>query len=147
MSPEQTERPAHRFAEGLAQYRAGAKDAALAYFQRAARDHPDDAEACYFLGLILFKLGRHQEAIAPLRRSADLVPAEDALVKLAMAQGQTKDMDACLATLQEAARKLPGSAEVRAYLGTTLRTLDRLEEALEAYRAALALNPEHVPAL
>jgi tetratricopeptide (TPR) repeat protein len=147
MSPEQTERPAHRFAEALAEYRAGAKEAALAFFERTARDHPDDAEALYYQGLILFKLGRHQEAVGPLRRSADLVPAEDALIKLAMAQGQTGNLEACLATLQEAVRKLPRSAPARAYLGTTLRTLDRLDEALEAYRAALELDPEHVPAL
>jgi len=144
MSSAQT---AHRFAEGLALYREGEKEAALAFFARAARDRPDDPEALYFLGLVLFKLGRHSEAIGPLRRSADLVPAEDALIKLAMAQGQTGDLAACLATLEEAARKLPGSPGVRAHLGTTLRSLDRVEEALEAYRQALERDPEHVPAL
>jgi len=144
MSPAQT---AHRFAEGLARYREGEKEAALAYFAQAVRDRPDDAEAWYFLGLVLFKLGRHPEAIGPLRRSAELLPAEDALIKLAMAQGQTGDMAGCLATLEEAARKLPGSAGVRAYLGTTLRSLDRVEEALEAYREALERDHEHVPAL
>ena len=147
MSPAQTDRPVHRFAEALAQYRAGAKEAALAFFQRTAGEHPEDAGALYYQGLILFKLGRHQKAIEPLRRSADLVPAEDAFIKLALAQGQTGNLEACLATLQEAAGKLPGSAAVRAYLGTTLRSLERVEEALDAYRAALALDPEHVPAL
>jgi tetratricopeptide (TPR) repeat protein len=144
MSPAQT---AHRFAEGLALYREGEKEAALAFFAQAARDRPDDAGAQYYLGLVLFNLGRHAEAIGPLRRSAALRPAEDALIKLALAQGQTRDLAGCLATLEEAARALPASAAVRAYLGTTLRSLDRVEEALEAYREALDRDPEHVPAL
>jgi len=138
---------AQRFAEGLTLYREGEKEAALAFFAQAARDSPDDAGAHYYLGLVLFKLGRHAEAIGPLRRSAGLRPAEDALVKLALAQGQTGDLAGCLATLEEAARSLPGSPAVRAYLGTTLRSLDQVEEALEAYREALERDPEHVPAL
>jgi tetratricopeptide (TPR) repeat protein len=147
MSSDQAGPPAHRFAEGLARYQAGDKEGALAFFQRAAQERPEDAEAHYLLGLTLFKQGRHAEAIGPLRHSAGLHPGEDALVKLAMAQGQTGDMAGCLATLKDAARRLPGSAPVRAYLGTTLRTLDRLEEALDAYQAALARDPDHVLAL
>ena len=111
---------------------------------RTARTTPGPRS---YLGLVLFKLARYPEAVGPLRRSADLHPGEDALIKLAMAQGQAQDMAACLATLEEAARRLPDSAAVRAYLGTTLRSLDRVDEALEAYRTALALDPEHVPAL
>jgi tetratricopeptide (TPR) repeat protein len=144
MSAAQT---AQRFAEGLALYREGEKEAALGFFAQAARDRPDDAGALYYLGLVLFKLGRHAEAIGPLRRSAGLHPAEDALIKLALAQGQTGDLAGCLATLEGAARRLPASPAVRAYLGTTLRSLDRLEEALEAYRGALERDPAHVPAL
>ena len=147
MSPEPDDRSAHRFAEGLALHQAGDTEGALAWFERAARERPGDAQAHYLQGLTLFKLGRYARAIGPLRRAADLHPGEDALIKLAMAEGQTGDMGACLATLEEAARRLPASAPVRAYLGTTLRTLDRLEEALEAYRAALARDPDHVPAL
>jgi tetratricopeptide (TPR) repeat protein len=140
-------RSAYRFAEGLDLYRDGRREAALDYFAGAAAAAPGDAEVHYLHGLVLFKLGRYGEAAGPLRRSADLQPGEDALIKLAMAQGQTGDMAACLATLEEAARRLPGSAEVRAYLGTTLRTLGRVEEALAAYTAALDLDPDHVPAL
>lgn len=147
MSETENSAPPPRYAEGLRRYKAGDREGALAFFADLARSLPGDAQAHYFQGLILFRLERFGEAQAPLRRSADLFPGEDALVKLAMAQGQTGDMQACLATLEEAARRLPGSAGVRAYLGTTLRSLDRVEEALEAYHAALALDPGHVPAL
>lgn len=147
MSETENSAPPPRYAEGLRRYKAGDREGALAFFADLARSLPGDAQAHYFLGFILFRLERFAEAQAPLRRSADLVPGEDALVKLAMAQGQTRDMQACLATLEEAAHRLPGSAGVRAYLGTTLRSLDRVEEALEAYHAALALDPDHVPAL
>lgn len=147
MIPAQADGSEHRLAEGLALYREGRLEAALAFFTQAARDRPRDAGALYFMGLILFKSGRFLEAVDPLRRSARLHPAEDAMIKLAMAQGQTKDMTACLATLEEAAQRLPGSAEVRAYLGTTLRTLERIPEALEAYAAALERDPDHVGAL
>jgi tetratricopeptide (TPR) repeat protein len=136
-----------RFAPGLALFMGGDREAAREWFAQAAGEFPADAEAQYFHGLALFKLGRYREAIAPLRRSADLHPGEDALIKLAMAQGQVQDLAGCLATLREAVRRLPGSADARAYLGTTLRTLDRLGAALGAYRAALRLDPHHVPAL
>jgi tetratricopeptide (TPR) repeat protein len=139
--------PSSRFKEGMAHFREGRPEDALASFAQAARDRPEDAGAHYYHGLVLFKLGRHPEAIGPLRRSKDLLAGEDAYIKLAMAQGQTGDMPGCLATLQEAAGRLPESAPVRAYLGTTLRSLGRLDEALDAYHAALALDPEHVPAL
>jgi Flp pilus assembly protein TadD len=138
---------AHRFAEGLDLFRDGRREEAVAYFAQAAGTAPDDPEVHYLHGLLLFKLARYGEAAVPLRRSADLHPGEDCLIKLAMAQGQTGDMAAGLATLEEAARRLPDSPEVRAYLGTTLRTLGRVEEALAAYTAALDRDPDHVPAL
>lgn len=147
MSQTDNPAPPPRYAEGLRRYRTGDREGALAFFADLALALPGDAQAHYLQGLILFRLERFSEAQAPLRRSADLFPGEDALIKLAMAQGQTRDMQACLATLEEAARRLPGSAEARAYLGTTLRSLDRVEEALEAYQAALAIDPDHVPAL
>ena len=147
MTPPREYGSEHPLAEGLALYREGNKEAALGVFSQAARERPGDAESLYLLGLTLFKLGRYAEAIGPLRRSADLHPGEDAMIKLAMAQGELKDLAACLATLQEAALRLPGSAEVRAYLGTTLRTLDRIPEALEAYGAALERDPGQVAAL
>ncbi|BDU71829.1 tetratricopeptide repeat protein [Mesoterricola silvestris] len=144
-----TEKPAPppRYAEGLRRHNAGDREGALAFFAELVRSFPGDAPAHYFHGLVLFRLGRFTEAVAPLRRSVELFPGEDAFVKLALAQGQTGDLPACLETLEEAARRLPASAEVRAYLGTTLRSLDRVEEALGAYGAALERDPDHVPAL
>ncbi len=139
--------PPPRHAEGMRRFNAGDREGALAFFADTVRAYPGDAQAHYFHGIVLFRLERFREAAEALRRSADLVPGEDALIKLAMAQGQLKDMPACLATLEEAARRLPHSATVRAYLGTTLRSMDRLEEALAAYRAALERDPGHVPAL
>lgn len=135
------------WAEGLARYRGGDLEGALACFQALAAAHPQDAQGHYLHGLVLFKLGRYLAAEAPLRRSVALRPGEDAQIKLALALGQEGDLPGCLAVLEQAAANLPGSAAVRAYLGTTLRSLDRVEEALDAYRAALALEPGHVPAL
>ena len=133
--------------EGLALDHAGDRAGALAFFQNLAAARPGDAQAHYLHGLLLFKEGRFGEALAPLRHSVALAAGEDAQIKLALALGQVGDMPSCLAVLEEAAKGLPQSAAVRAYLGTTLRTLGRVEEALGAYTAAFALDAGHVPAL
>ncbi|HLO65512.1 MAG TPA: tetratricopeptide repeat protein, partial [Holophaga sp.] len=134
-------------AEGLARYRTGDAEGAAASFEAAAAAFPEDPRPPYLHGLLRFRQKRYGEAAARFRASADRAPGEDCLIKLAMAQGELRDLPGCLATLQEAARLLPASASVRAHLGTTLRTLGRLEEALEAYETALALDRGHVPAL
>ena len=98
-------------------------------------------------GLALFREKRYREAAEVLAPVAAGHPTEEALVHLGLALGQLQDLDACRETLVEAARRFPGSADVRAYLGTTLRSQGRLEEALASYREALAIDEGHIGAL
>ncbi|BDU75957.1 tetratricopeptide repeat protein [Mesoterricola sediminis] len=133
-------------AEGVARFQAGDAEGAAACFLRAARERPGEGHPRYLLGLLHFKKGRYREAEAQLRASAALETREDGLIKLALARGEQKDLPGCLALLEEAARRLPASAAIRAHLATTLRSLDRVPEAIAAYAGALALDPGHVPA-
>lgn len=51
-----------------------------------------------------------------------------------------------LAPLENAARFMPGDAELRNNLGTVLLALGRLDEAMAAYHAALKINPRYAEA-
>jgi tetratricopeptide (TPR) repeat protein len=92
---------------------------------------------------------RFDEAIDHYREAALHSPPGDLRALRGLAEtGLQRDGNhsAAIATLEEAARRDPRSAEARLLLGHFLRLDGQLERAIEAYRLALALDPEN-PAL
>ena len=96
----------------------------------------------------LGKLGRFDEAERRLAQIAAEAPGDvrpaATRVALRIESGET---GAAERLLREALESFEGSAEDLYAFGESLATLDAREQALEAYRAALSADPEHVRAL
>jgi tetratricopeptide (TPR) repeat protein len=116
-------------------------------------DARDRAMVLYRMGRLLAdRLGDGQQAISALAAAIACAPGEPlVLEELTRLYGEAGDHEALAATLRE-------MVEVSAEVGDRMallhslgevyeRRLDREEEAVRCYRAALALDPNHVPLL
>jgi Flp pilus assembly protein TadD len=62
------------FELGLALFNQGRFDSAVAHFERATRENPNDAQAYLYLGRSYISLSRWRSAIQPLRTAFRLSP-------------------------------------------------------------------------
>jgi tetratricopeptide (TPR) repeat protein len=127
---------------------------ALAAFARAVELSPDDAVAQYRLGAEYLRMAKIPEAIMHLQVAARLTPDDQsALYSLQLAlreDGQIEPARQVREKLAELLRKRDKASE-RALTsveinnqGAELEKAGDLRGALEKYRAALELNPDHV---
>ncbi len=113
--------------------------------RRAVEIDPDFFPAWFQLGWARFELGRLDEAEADFRRAITLRPNFAAgHFGLGVVYNATADHESALAALDEALAIDPGSLQALLYRGISLHYLDRPGEALEAFSALLAGNPDHV---
>ncbi len=130
------------------------RPAALAAFRRAVEVNPQDAVAQYRLGAELLRAGRAEEAIAHLEKSLAVNSAnQSALYSLQAALRRAghperaeaaKDRLGHLLEEQDQARRRAVTAVELNNAGAILEKDGHIREALEKYRAALALNPDHI---
>lgn len=97
--------------DGTARYKRGDFEGAREKFEAAKARHPNDAEVAYDLGLALFKLEKHEEAEAALRRALSL---------------DTKQQL---------------TSKIQYNLGNVLAARKKDKEAMAEYRAALRVEP------
>jgi len=119
---------------------AGLDQESLEPFQIAARRQPDLFQAHYDAGLALLRLGRAQDAEAPLRKSIELLPqsvtANSALALSYVLRGQYQ---AALAPLETVHREEPENTRAATLLGTAyLRTGAPAKAVLTLKKAAVA---------
>ncbi len=132
---------------GLAQFRSGAIDAAVASYGRALALRPEYPETHYNLGVAYAQLGRIDEAIASYGRALGVQPDyPEALNNLGNALVRAGRAAEALARYEEAARRRPAFAEAHNNLGNALAQLDRGAEAEPHFRRALALRPGYAEA-
>ena len=96
----------------------------------------------YNLGLLLFRKGQIDAAIAHFRQAVEIRPSYvDAHINLAVALLQTGKVDEGVAHLQQAVRLAPRDAEAHYDLAIALSTQGRLNEAIVQLQDALKLHP------
>ena len=127
---------------------------ALLAFRRAVSLSPDDPVAQYRLGSELFEIGAVHEAVdhldAAVRLDANNQPALNALQRALRQDGQRERAEAVKAKLADMLRERDRADQkmVAAFelnnRGTELERAGDVRGALEKYRAALELLPEHV---
>jgi tetratricopeptide (TPR) repeat protein len=139
-TPEQQKALKHN-ERGLQFFSKGKQDDAIKEYQEAIRSDPKLAAAHNNLGSAYFAAGRFEEAAAAFRSACELDSEYgQAFFNLALAQiklGQEKEANETLHTA------------VRAYNASGVAHLKagRLNEAEEAFRGMLQIDPEYAPAL
>lgn len=128
-------------ASALAQ--AGKTKPALALLERVVAAAPNALAARYALALTLLTAGRHAEALPHLDRILAVEPANPAALyskaRGLMALDRTEEALPLLRPLAEA-----GDADSLLATGNALRSLNRMAEAAEAYRALIRRAPGHL---
>ena len=128
---------------GMLAYQTGHSEDAVRIIRRAIEIDPSREEAHINLGNALLDLGRHDEALAAYRQAVTLNPAKaGAHYNVANALRAT-DLDAARGEYEQALRLDPNFADALMNLGNLHKDLGRLDEAIECYRRAHALRPDH----
>jgi tetratricopeptide (TPR) repeat protein len=123
----------------------GALDAAVSTLKETIDAVPGSTLARLWLGSVLTSLNRQIEASQALTSPAILLLAGSAplLVTAATQQDAAADLDAARATLEQAVRASPNSADARVALARVYQNQDRRDEAFVEYAAALLIDPVH----
>jgi tetratricopeptide (TPR) repeat protein len=123
----------------LAAYVAGDRALAERLYGEALTQNPNDATALQGLGVLRFEQGRKQEALALLGQAAKQVPGNAGIRRNHAAALAVAERFADAALEYRAALALePDVATDWGRLGSVLAELDRNDEAIAAYQAALA---------
>lgn len=122
-------------------------NAALATVERRLTETPDDLEATGWHGRLLGWMGRWEEAEAEYRKVLQRVPNDiDILLGLAGVVARQQRGEEALTLLARAQQLDPLRADVLSERGRVLLLLGRADQAREAFRAALALEPGNAEA-
>ena len=110
--------------------------------ERAVAQRPTDAACLNGLGSALLEAGRYDEAIAALRRATELAPNYTAgWYNLGLAYARSMRPEQAIAPLERALSKTPEFAvNAGVILGDIYRAENRIDDAIAAYRAVLALQ-------
>ena len=117
---------------------------AVDYLRRAVCERPDDAQANYHLGSALLGMKLYDQAEQALRRAVALRPAEGALSNLGNALAGSGRHDEAIDCFHRVLAIDSGHVPAYFNLGRSLLALDRLDEAVAGFRAALAHAPADV---
>jgi len=161
---------------GIAEYRSNQLDAALVSVRKEAAAYPKDATACMWVGIVALDKGSAEEASDALDKAAKLAPdnpdifyqrgrahlavSKDSYsrmfqldpkswrVRELMAEANAdaeRHVDA-IAEYQEAIKLAPNEPRLHEELGTEFRNAGKMQEAEEAFRKELEIDPENVVA-
>ena len=121
---------------------------AIAQFEAALVQDPNDAKVLFALGNTASQLGLAGPAEQFFRRVLALEPARlEALVNLANLLRAAGQQDAAIALLDPALAREPNSPELHLTLGSAWREKGDFQTAASHYQSALAARPNYGPAL
>ena len=115
--------------------------------RKAVALDPDNPRFLSFLGQSLIYLKNYWEAVRCLQKSVELNPRDaEAHYRLHIALAKVRDRRGSQLHLRNALELSPDNAVVQNSLGWRLLGKGRRDEAEEAFREALRLNPQYEPA-
>jgi Flp pilus assembly protein TadD len=128
---------------GLARFRLGKLEPALALLEAALNAAPADPETQLHYGLVLHATGRHAEAAAQFRSSAKLLPLDPAPhLNLSAALLALGDAPGAVRAAKHARRRGSNLPQAQYQLGVASMAADRLDDAMRAFASALRLDPK-----
>ncbi len=126
----------------LGRHQAGDLAEAERLYRQVVQTDPSQADAFHLLGVLALQTGRHEQAVAFLRRAIALRPADPAFhCNLATASKALGRLDEAVAGYREALRLQPDFPDALCNLGNTLAEQDNHDEAAACYQEALRLRP------
>jgi Flp pilus assembly protein TadD len=126
---------------------AGKDEEAKRLASLAVETIPEDSESHTQKGLLLWRGGDREAALAHLREAERLDPKNANIRRrLGILLSELGRMDEARAELEEAIRLDPDLSEVHYDLGIVLESLGMLKQAEAAYRTALKQDPNHAEA-
>ena len=124
-------------------YRAGKYHDAMELFSVYVLRRPENPWGHYMMGLASWKAGELERAESALTKSVELSPQHvKGLVNLGRVQLERDRPEDAMKHLEVAADLAPESADVWRVMGNALSDLGRNDEAVEAYRHALAFDDD-----
>ena len=120
---------------------------ALNAFEQVTRLRPDYKDGFINVGITYIEWEKYSEARASLEKALAL-HADDAraLYYLALVERRERHTDAEVADLQKVVQQYPESRDARRELGISYAQQDRLDEALEQFKALQGIDPDDVAA-
>ena len=128
----------------LATARVARKDYATAMeiYERLRRNHPENAQLHYALGVVSFYSGKLDEAERQFVRSMDILPAQvESLYYLAQIAQQRANPDKAIDLLSRVLESQPTHSRARLALGLIYRKLRKLQPARQELEEAVRLDP------
>ncbi|HJS45347.1 MAG TPA: tetratricopeptide repeat protein [Rhizomicrobium sp.] len=136
------------YAQGLKLSSQGRHAEAIAQFEAALAQSPDDTKVLFALGNTANQLGLAGPAEQFFRRVLALEPTRlEAIVNLANLLRAAGQPDAAIALLDPALAREPQSPELLLTLGSAWRERGDFQTAASHYQSALAARPNYAPAL
>jgi tetratricopeptide (TPR) repeat protein len=137
-----------RFREASEAMRKGSLEEAGEGFTAVVKAAPSFAEAHLNLGLVREEQGRHEDAVASLKKALALKPRlHGANLFLGVAYFHLNQLDPAIAALEKETAAYPNDATAWMWLGVTRLGQDKAEEAAEALDHAAKLAPDDVDIL
>ena len=125
---------------GLSLFQAGRYKEAADAFTKVTELQPDNGVAFQRLGTVYQQIGDKDRAVLNYRKALEIGPNAQAYSNLGVLYHQRHDYQGAVEAYQKAIELRPNSAATYRNLGDALLKLGSREEAMTAYRKAVALN-------
>jgi len=130
--------------KAIATHQAGRIAEARAMYERILRRRANDPDALNFLGMLVFEQGDTARGVSLLQRSVKSAPGNPhAWLNLGKMLMEIGESEGGARAHERATDIAPGSWQAWVNRATCLRRLRRLDEAIECFKAAIRLKPEH----
>jgi Flp pilus assembly protein TadD len=135
-----------RYSMGNVLEKSGRRSRAMAEMENILIEKPDDASALNFVGYTLAVAGKDLGRAESLVRKAAALKPDDGYImdSLGWILFKTDRTDEALQHLEQAAEKVKTDPIVADHLGDIFLAKNRKQDALEAYRRSLQMNPENI---
>src|SRR5258706_11080815 len=131
---------------GIEQLKAVLPENALKSFTEATREDPKDAEAPFFAGVALTRLGRAEEALAQLTRAKELGSTHpDLPFEMGWSLLTLRRWDEAIEQLKRYETTNPGRGQTSEFLGRAYLALGKYPQADAAFTEALKRDPDLLP--